>query len=900
MRITLPDRLTVFVIAVTLMLAFPAARAADFHLAPNGSDTNPGSETRPFATLERARDAARQAKVHNPKATLQIVLHRGTYFLKQPLRLEPQDSGLTIESAKGEEVILSGGRVITGWKPWRGRILQADLSALDLPDCKFRELYYQGQRQNLARVPNFDPKHPRIGGVLFNERIVEPGTKTKFGYRGGELDPAKWTYPERAMMVFHDSLNYEQTWAALKSVDATNRVLEAARGVYVLAVGSPYYVCGLLEELDAPGEWYVDPDRKTLYFWPPSGDPNRDPVIVPALDSAFVLQGDTKAGRFVEQVRLGGLAIRECRGRAVYLQGARDCMVAACDLRNVGVGVYLADDTRACRVAGCDITQTLGDGISILGTSLDHNRVSEHVIDNNYIWDFGWGHIHNRCGGVYMHRCSRIKVTHNHIHDGPRYAIGMDVGNDCEIAYNDCHHVNLTTCDTGIIEAATALDWRFSIEEQLDRNRRFNWNNSIHHNRLHDSGGYGKSPTGQYVFPNYSWGIYLDLACSGWRIHDNVVWNTVLGGFMLNAGLDNVVENNIFIGGKQNQVQFNPWPKYPMSGHRCERNIIVYDGGAASLYTLNRFTNGICRFANNLIHSKSGVPRVAGIPGAKSKGNWEQWLAMGQDQGSLLADPQFFDVGKHDFRLKPGSPALKLGFKPTNLSSVGNYPSPDRRAWPRSEAKVVREPADYLAAAALPPQQPALRDYESYGIGEPERGAHVGIEAGLSSVAVTEETAASGKQSLKFTDAAGQKAGFTPFVTYPFEVDEGVLHAGFDLRLEEGALFTYEWRDDPYKYNLGPRLSVDAQGWLSAGSQRLMQLPRGQWVRFDIKCGLGKEATGRYNLTVRLPGGQPQQFRDVACAPKFKSLNCVVIMSLANGPSVFYLDNLELRVADSK
>ncbi|MFA6546679.1 MAG: right-handed parallel beta-helix repeat-containing protein, partial [Limisphaerales bacterium] len=645
------------------MLVSQAASAVDFHVAPAGNDANPGSEAKPFATLERARDAARQARTREPGARCQVFLHRGTHFLKQPLLLEPQDSGLTIAGARGEEIILSGGRMVTGWKPWRGRILQADLSALGLPDFRFRELYYQGQRQSLARVPNFDPKHPRIGGFLFNERLVEPGTKTKFGYRAGELDPAKWTHPERALMVFHDSLNYEQTWAALKSVDVTNRVVEAARGVYVLAVGSPYYVCGLLEELDAPGEWHVDPAGKTLYFWPLSGDPNRDPVIVPALDSAFVLRGDAKAGLFVENVRVAGLAIRNCRGRAVSMKAARNCTVAACDLRNVGVGVYLDDDTHACRVAGCDITQTLGDGVSILGTSTNHSRVSDHVIDNNYIWDFGWGHIHNRCGGVYMHRCSGIKVTRNHVHDGPRYAIGMDVGNDCEIAYNHGHHVNLTTCDSSIIEAATALDWGFSIDEQTDRNRRFNWNNSVHHNVVHDSGGYGKSPAGPYAFPNFSWGIYLDLACSGWRIHDNVVSNTVLGGFMLNAGLDNTVENNIFIGGRQNQVQFNPWPKYPMSGHRCEHNIIVYDGGAASLYSLSRFTNDFCRFANNLIHCASGVPRVAGLPWARSRGNWEQWRAMGQDEGSVLADPGFVNAARHEYQLKPNSPALKIGIK---------------------------------------------------------------------------------------------------------------------------------------------------------------------------------------------------------------------------------------------
>lgn len=865
-----------------------SADAADVFVAVPGDDANPGTKERPFATLERARDAARQAG-----GGVRIVVRGGVYRLKQTLKLEPRDSGLVIEAAQGETAVISGGRVVSQWRPWRGKVLQSDLSTLGLADCAFRELYCGGRRQPLARTPNFDPRHPRIGGVLFNERLVEPGTKTKFGYRAGELDPARWTHLERATMVFHDSLNYEQTWAPLKSVDVANRVIEAARGVYVLAPGCPYYVCGLFEELDAPGEWYVDPESKTLYFWPPTEGDLGDSVVVPALNSLFVLQGDAKGGQPVANVRIGGLALCDCRERAIDARAARNCAVTACEVRNVGSGVYLGDDTHGFRIAGCDMTQTLGDGVSIIGTSTDHARVSDHVVDNNYIWDFGWGRNHNRCGGVYMHRCSGCRVTHNHIHDGPRYAIGMDVGNNCEIAWNHGHHVNLTTSDTSIIEAATALDWRFSIEEQIDRNRRFNWNNVVHHNLLHDSGGYGPSPAGKFEFPHYSWGIYLDLACSGWTIRDNLVWNTVLGGFMLNAGLDNTVENNIFVGGKQNQVQFNPWPKYPMSGHRCQRNIISYDGHAASLYTVRQITLDTCRFANNLIHCASGPPRIAGIARGAKQSNWSDWLAMGQDQGSLLSDPKFVNAAAHDYRLQADSPALQLGFQPIDLGGVGNYASVDRRSWPRPEVAVTREPADYRPATVAAWQQPKLRSYEDYALGESERGAGVGMEAGANSVAVSDETAASGRHSLKVVDGAGAKPSYFPYITYPLELSEGRLRTGFDLRIEPESEFVFEWRDDPYKYHLGPRLSVDAQGWLFANAKRLVQLPHSQWVRIDIVCGLGPKATGRYDLTIIPRGAAAQHFADLACAPQFKTLACVVVQSPAKTRSAYYLDNLE-------
>jgi hypothetical protein len=163
----------------------------------------------------------------------------------------------------------------------------------------------------------------------------------------------------------------------------------------------------------------------------------------------------------------------------------------------------------------------------------------------------------------------------------------------------------------------------------------------------------------------------------------------------------------------------------------------------------------------------------------------------------------------------------------------------------------------------------------------------------VNSVAVTDETAASGKHSLKVTKGSGQKPSYLPYIGYSMEMEEGRLRAGFDLRIEPGAQFVYECRDAALEYKVGPRLSVDAQGWLTANNKRLLQLPHGKWVRFDLVCALGREATGTYDLTIRPSGAAPQQFDGLAC-PDFKKFYSTVIMSPANGPSVYYLDNVEI------
>src|ERR1035438_4267437 len=183
-----------------LLISLSMARAGHLHVKPTGDDVQPGTAERPLASLERAVALSReQAK------PVRIVVHGGRYELKQTITLDARDSGLTIEGVPGETVVISGGRRVGGWRPWRNGIVRADLSKLGLPDLEFHELYRDGKLLPWARTPNFDPAHPRTGGFLRNAGLAEPNTKTKFVYGDGELHPERWSHPERAWIQFHDS-----------------------------------------------------------------------------------------------------------------------------------------------------------------------------------------------------------------------------------------------------------------------------------------------------------------------------------------------------------------------------------------------------------------------------------------------------------------------------------------------------------------------------------------------------------------------------------------------------------------------------------------------------------------------------------------------------------------------
>jgi len=168
----------------------------------------------------------------------------------------------------------------------------------------------------------------------------------------------------------------------------------------------------------------------------------------------------------------------------------------------------------------------------------------------------------------------------------------------------------------------------------------------------------------------------------------------------------------------------------------------------------------------------------------------------------------------------------------------------------------------------------------------------------LAIIRVTDETAATGKHSLEIIEKPGLEHAWEPYITYPLTLEEGELKVGFDLRWDEGGPFTFEWRDDPYVYSMGPQLVLGADGWLAANGKRLLELPTGEWIRFDIACVLGDESTGTYDLTVRVAGEDPQTFEDLAHHADFSAMACAVLMSGATEAAHYYLDNLQFRPSD--
>jgi len=266
------------------------------------------------------------------------------------------------------------------------------------------------------------------------------------------------------------------------------------------------------------------------------------------------------------------------------------------------------------------------------------------------------------------------------------------------------------------------------------------------------------------------------------------------------------------------------------------------------------------------------------------------WIKeTGHDKNSIIVDSLFVDAKKFDFRLKPNSPALKIGFKPFDYTKAGVYGDP---AWVNKAKSATFPP---LEIAPDPPPVSINDDFETTVVGSAPAGAEVNIERKGDSITVTDETAAGGEHSLKIVDAPGLRHAYNPHCVYKLNHNTGTTRCAFDMRIEEGVWINHEWRDWRISpYDVGPSFWVNGTK-LNVGGKSLLELPLGKWVHFEIAADLGKKNTGRWTLAVTLPGKRLKRFKGLNNgSTKFEKLTWVGFTSNATNKTVFYLDNLEL------
>jgi hypothetical protein len=644
------------------------------YVAPDGNDGWSGRSARParnrrdgpLGTLAGALRAARDARRRGEAGGgVTILMRGGLYELESPVMLGPDDSGLsarqplTIAAYGGERPILSGGRRVSGWRRVEGnpRLWQAEVPDVRAGKWYFRQLFVNGQRCQRARTPN--EGYYRIQGKSPDDRPA------RIRFKPGEIKRAWADDGDVEVVAF-------MAWADIRmqvrSVDETNNVatLSGDPRPSNKEDNAQYFIENAPDALDQPGEWYLDRKSGVVTYWAREGeDLAKAEVIAPRLEDLLVAQGDFAAQKAVCHVVLRGLTFTYTdwslgpRGYAdtqaaiaaqgdVRAEGATDWVVEECVFtRLAGYAIELGRGCQRIKVVGNEMFD-LGAGGVRLGEPAKRSDPFEqchsHAVTDNHM--HGLGLIYAPAVGVLILQSGNNRVAHNHIHD--LYYTAISVGwnwgyqetpcHDNIVEFNHLHDIGKhLLSDMGAV---------YSLGIQKGT--------VVRNNLIHDVNS----------FTYGGWGLYPDEGSTGIVWENNVVYRTKSAGFHQHYGRENIVRNNIFAFGKENQLMRTREEQH--ISFIFTNNIVYFDSG--NLLGSNWKNDRFIMDRNLYFDARRGAtPESMRFAGA----TLEQWRQRGHDLNSIIADPLFVAPEKCDFRLRRKSPAFALGFTPIDLSKVG-------------------------------------------------------------------------------------------------------------------------------------------------------------------------------------------------------------------------------------
>ncbi len=632
-----------------------------FVVSPNGSDTHLGTMEQPFATLQRAQQAVRRVNGGEP---VSVWLRKGTYYLPETLVFTAEDSGtkaapVRYQAYEDEPVVISGGMRLNSliWTEYRDGVMQARVPAGLTTD----QLFVDGKRLPMARYPNFNAA----------ERIFN-------GYAADAIDPTrvdKWRDPTGGFLHamhrhmwgdYHyqitgkaadGELQYEGGWQNNRQMGMHNRYR---------------FVENIFEELDTPGEWFLDSKQGMLYIYP-RANLNLATATIEVVRLRHLIEFRGTQQKPVQFLSLQGLVFRHAartfmdnrepmvrsdwttyRGGAVLFDGTEDCALEACLLDQVGGNaVFVNKYNRRVTIRTCHIAHVGANGVAFVGdpkaarnplfeygqrqtyASIDKtpgpqtdNFPSDCLVEDCLIYRSG--RVEKQTAPIQIELAQSITVRHCSIYDVPR--AGINIGDGCwgghVVEFCDVFDTVKETGDHGSFNS-----WgrdRFWKLTDLDLDDDAVWE------------AHKAVPLLDVVKPNilrnnrwrcdHGWDIDLDDGSSHYILTNNLCLN---GGIKNREGFYRVVENNIMVNNG-----FHPHVWYKHSQDIVRRNIMWGDryrpaGGMPS-------TPWGKIMDDNLVHS----PGVTEPEPAT-----EMVMQSKRDAHSIMADALFFDPATGDFRV---------------------------------------------------------------------------------------------------------------------------------------------------------------------------------------------------------------------------------------------------------
>ena len=558
----------------------PVIDQREFYVATNGSDSNDGSKDKPFLTVEKARETVRGALL-NPnleEGPITVNIRGGVYQVNDTISFSAADSGteknpVIYQAYQDEEVRFMGGLKVTPDKivpvqdeeilkrvidpTARKNLVQIDLGALGINEIpaiddhgfggnmstswqNYRpfEVYFNGLALTKSRYPNDEPGT----GFLRTGNVITAGSTTApftVEYKDPDNRVSLWDMSKVKDLYISGFIGTD--WAGVThrvaSLDQAKKTVTSVNGTsYPATVDHRLYFWNLVEEIDMPGESYIDRDKKIIYFYPPADTKNAEVTVASSDKVMFNLVG-------CKNITLKGFTCDTSRNRFINISSGENVTVEDCILARGSSNAISVGGTN-CTVKGCHIYEMGRGGISVSGGDRATLTPASNVIENNRIHSFN--RVYNSSvPGISITGVGQI-IRNNAVYDAPHILIQLTNAPDTLLEYNEIYNGVLEASDIGAIYwGRTPQD--FGLE--------------IRYNYFHDIGnkygGYGQQS------------VFYDDGTIGPYLHGNVFYRGTLtqdqggtptGSFVIktHGGQYGRIENNIFIDSPV-ALRVQPW-----------------------------------------------------------------------------------------------------------------------------------------------------------------------------------------------------------------------------------------------------------------------------------------------------------------------------------------------------
>lgn len=550
-----------------------------------GDDSGDGSEEEPLRTLEKAIDVANEMREDSDKL-IEILLREGTYSVTNTIKIinsQKDDSLLKISAYQDEKVTINAGvdiplsamsiadsdftnAIID--KPNAGSVLQYNLKDAQIEDfgeISLRghlisdekeaqaELSLNGEVQKLAGWPNGE-----YTGLIKPTDSNEYGKRTKSGIANGcsfkvNYDrPSQWSKPEQAWLSGTIGPNYEFDYYPVSRFDSEEKRVYLSRGALEKYYTEPYYRFeNVPEELDEPGEYYIDRQSGMLYFYPPKDAPKDSVLTITMSTPTLDVSGKAPNSMFrienSKNIVFENLIFKGGRGSAITGKNNSNIKFINCEINSFGENGIRFDASTDITISDCKIHDVGQDGILFVSCgNYQTLSPSNIVVSNNDIYNFARLERSYKTGIDFGYRCVGATAANNHIHNGPHagmifYGVNNDIyGNEFDNLVTEFSDMDALYCN----------------------NSNYPWErgNKIHNNYFHDIGK--SSMNGRHQINVRA--IRTDNRGCGLNIYENLFYNIGDGGngngnngivAITAEGTRNRIFNNLFVD--CNEAYFN-------------------------------------------------------------------------------------------------------------------------------------------------------------------------------------------------------------------------------------------------------------------------------------------------------------------------------------------------------